>query len=147
MGELGVNGFPVTVCVVLSDVKQRCVKFTVAAAICLLVLLLLAGILLAYYCECRIYPRLFTLITHMLLQPLCELNLEYPHTHTHRVRFSVVFSSSRPTVSSPCVHGMKCGDGSCVWESQWCDGATDCPAGQDEANCGKQPHPGGHSAG
>nr|XP_046246342.1 transmembrane protease serine 2-like [Scatophagus argus] len=69
------------------DVKQRCVKFTVAAVISLLLLLLLAGILLAYY-----------------------------------------FSSS-------CVHGMQCGDGSCVWESQWCDGVTDCPAGQDEANC------------
>uniref|UniRef100_A0A3Q3F7H5 Transmembrane serine protease 2 n=1 Tax=Labrus bergylta TaxID=56723 RepID=A0A3Q3F7H5_9LABR len=23
----------------------------------------------------------------------------------------------------------------CVWESQWCDGVMDCPAGQDEANC------------
>ncbi|XP_039987544.1 transmembrane protease serine 2-like [Xiphias gladius] len=71
------------------DVKQRCLKFTVAAVICLLLLLLLAGILLAYY------------------------------------------------FSSPCVHGMQCGgdDGSCVWESQWCDGVKDCPAGQDEANC------------
>ncbi|XP_040903257.1 transmembrane protease serine 2-like [Toxotes jaculatrix] len=69
------------------DVKQRCVKFTVAAVICLLLLLLLAGILLAYY------------------------------------------------FSSPCAHGMQCGDGSCVWESQWCDGVKDCPAGQDEANC------------
>ncbi|XP_070685509.1 transmembrane protease serine 2-like [Pempheris klunzingeri] len=68
-------------------VKQRCVKFTVAAVICLLLLLLLAGILLAYY------------------------------------------------FSSPCAHGMQCGDGSCVWESQWCDGVTDCPAGQDEASC------------
>ncbi|XP_041797343.1 transmembrane protease serine 2-like [Chelmon rostratus] len=37
--------------------------------------------------------------------------------------------------SSACVHGMQCGDGSCVWESQWCDGVTDCPAGQDEADC------------
>ncbi|XP_027136507.1 transmembrane protease serine 2 isoform X2 [Larimichthys crocea] len=37
--------------------------------------------------------------------------------------------------SSSCVHGMQCGDGGCVWESQWCDGVTDCPAGQDEANC------------
>ncbi|XP_076591384.1 transmembrane protease serine 2-like [Chaetodon auriga] len=37
--------------------------------------------------------------------------------------------------SSACVHGRQCGDGSCVWESQWCDGVTDCPAGQDEANC------------
>ncbi|XP_031146730.1 transmembrane protease serine 2-like isoform X2 [Sander lucioperca] len=37
--------------------------------------------------------------------------------------------------SSSCVHGMQCGNGSCVWESQWCDGVTDCPAGQDEANC------------
>ncbi|XP_029302754.1 transmembrane protease serine 2-like [Cottoperca gobio] len=68
-------------------VKQRCVRFTVAAVICLLLLLLLVGILLAYY-----------------------------------------FSSS-------CVHGTQCGDGSCVWESQWCDGVRDCPAGQDEANC------------
>ncbi|XP_042342683.1 transmembrane protease serine 2-like [Plectropomus leopardus] len=68
-------------------VKQRCVKFTVAAVICLLLLLLVAGILLAYY-----------------------------------------FSSS-------CVHGRQCGDGGCVWESQWCDGVTDCPAGQDETNC------------
>ncbi|XP_035536320.1 transmembrane protease serine 2-like [Morone saxatilis] len=69
------------------NVKQRCVKFTVAAVISLLLLLLLAGILLAYY------------------------------------------------FSSPCLHGMQCGDGECVWESQWCDGVTDCTAGQDEANC------------
>ncbi|XP_028274527.1 transmembrane protease serine 2-like isoform X2 [Parambassis ranga] len=66
------------------DVKQRCVKFTVA---CLLLLLLVVGILLVYY------------------------------------------------FSSTCVHGMQCGDGSCVWETQWCDGVTDCPAGQDEDNC------------
>ncbi|XP_024911124.1 LOW QUALITY PROTEIN: transmembrane protease serine 2-like [Cynoglossus semilaevis] len=39
--------------------------------------------------------------------------------------------------SSPCAHGRQCGDGSCVWESEWCDGVRDCPAGQDEANCGK----------
>ncbi|KAM9359135.1 transmembrane protease serine 2-like [Symphorus nematophorus] len=70
------------------DVKQRCIKFTVAAVISLLLLLLVAGVLLAYY-----------------------------------------FSSS-------CVHGMQCGDDvGCVWESQWCDGVKDCPAGQDEANC------------
>uniref|UniRef100_UPI0037E848F5 transmembrane protease serine 2-like n=1 Tax=Semicossyphus pulcher TaxID=241346 RepID=UPI0037E848F5 len=68
-------------------VKQRCVKFTVAAVICLLILLLLAGILLGYY------------------------------------------------YSSPCARGRQCGDGGCVWESQWCDGVMDCPAGQDEANC------------
>uniref|UniRef100_A0A668VUG6 Peptidase S1 domain-containing protein n=1 Tax=Oreochromis aureus TaxID=47969 RepID=A0A668VUG6_OREAU len=37
--------------------------------------------------------------------------------------------------SSSCIHGIKCGDGNCVWESQWCDGVTDCPTGQDEANC------------
>ncbi|XP_034557361.1 transmembrane protease serine 2-like [Notolabrus celidotus] len=37
--------------------------------------------------------------------------------------------------SSPCVHGRQCGDGGCVWESQWCDGVMDCRAGQDEANC------------
>ncbi|XP_054868385.1 transmembrane protease serine 2-like isoform X1 [Amphiprion ocellaris] len=37
--------------------------------------------------------------------------------------------------SSPCARGMRCGDGSCVWESQWCDGVMDCPAGQDEAHC------------
>ncbi|KAM8904377.1 transmembrane protease serine 2-like [Spinachia spinachia] len=38
-------------------------------------------------------------------------------------------------LSSPCVHGMRCADGSCVWRSQWCDGVTDCPAGRDEADC------------
>ncbi|XP_037632097.1 transmembrane protease serine 2-like [Sebastes umbrosus] len=69
------------------SVKQRCVKFTVAAVISLLFLLLVAGVLLGYY-----------------------------------------FSSS-------CMHGMRCGDGSRVWESQWCDGVTDCPAGEDEDNC------------
>lgn len=37
--------------------------------------------------------------------------------------------------SSACIHGIQCGDGGCVWESQWCDGVTDCPAGQDEADC------------
>ena len=40
-----------------SDLKQRCVKFTVVAVICLLLLLLLVGILLAYYCECRLHPN------------------------------------------------------------------------------------------
>uniref|UniRef100_A0A3B4AQ69 Transmembrane serine protease 2 n=1 Tax=Periophthalmus magnuspinnatus TaxID=409849 RepID=A0A3B4AQ69_9GOBI len=34
-----------------------------------------------------------------------------------------------------CVHGLQCGDGSCVWESQWCDGVVDCRGGQDEADC------------
>ncbi|XP_037304494.2 transmembrane protease serine 2-like [Pungitius pungitius] len=38
-------------------------------------------------------------------------------------------------LSSSCVHGMRCADGSCVWRSQWCDGVTDCPAGRDEAHC------------
>uniref|UniRef100_A0AAV2J387 Transmembrane protease serine 2-like n=1 Tax=Knipowitschia caucasica TaxID=637954 RepID=A0AAV2J387_KNICA len=37
--------------------------------------------------------------------------------------------------SSSCVHGLQCGDGSCVWESQWCDGVVDCRGGQDEAHC------------
>ncbi|CAJ1065759.1 transmembrane protease serine 2-like [Xyrichtys novacula] len=37
--------------------------------------------------------------------------------------------------SSPCMHGRRCGSEGCVWESQWCDGVVDCPAGQDEANC------------
>ncbi|KAJ0022247.1 hypothetical protein NQD34_009737, partial [Periophthalmus magnuspinnatus] len=37
--------------------------------------------------------------------------------------------------SSSCVHGLQCGDGSCVWESQWCDGVVDCRGGQDEADC------------
>ncbi|XP_072315642.1 transmembrane protease serine 2-like [Eucyclogobius newberryi] len=37
--------------------------------------------------------------------------------------------------SSSCIHGLQCGDGSCVWESQWCDGVVDCRGGQDEANC------------
>ncbi|XP_078480491.1 LOW QUALITY PROTEIN: transmembrane protease serine 2-like [Lampetra planeri] len=38
-------------------------------------------------------------------------------------------------LSSSCVHGLRCGDGGCVWESQWCDGVRDCPGGQDEADC------------
>ncbi|XP_061682556.1 transmembrane protease serine 2-like [Syngnathoides biaculeatus] len=38
--------------------------------------------------------------------------------------------------SSACVHGIPCGGNTgCVWESQWCDGLVDCPAGQDEAYC------------
>ncbi|XP_077397873.1 transmembrane protease serine 2-like [Festucalex cinctus] len=38
--------------------------------------------------------------------------------------------------SSTCVHGIACGGNTgCVWESQWCDGVVDCPAGQDEAHC------------
>ncbi|XP_061538196.1 transmembrane protease serine 2-like [Phycodurus eques] len=38
--------------------------------------------------------------------------------------------------SSTCVHGIPCGGNTgCVWESQWCDGVVDCPAGQDEAYC------------
>uniref|UniRef100_A0A3B4UD47 Transmembrane serine protease 2 n=1 Tax=Seriola dumerili TaxID=41447 RepID=A0A3B4UD47_SERDU len=65
------------------------------------------------------------------------------HTHTHTQTYTLhiayihtdILTLSCVSVSSPCVHGMQCGDGSCVWESQWCDGVTDCPAGQDEANC------------
>ncbi|XP_077578386.1 transmembrane protease serine 2-like [Stigmatopora nigra] len=38
--------------------------------------------------------------------------------------------------SSTCMHGLPCGGNTgCVWESQWCDGVLDCPAGQDEAHC------------
>lgn len=80
----------------------------------LLVLLLLAGILLAYYCESLALPHLPS------LRPSC-----FPSP-----------SLSAFPVSSACVHGVQCGDGSCVWESQWCDGVHHCPAGQDEANCG-----------
>ncbi|XP_015249290.1 PREDICTED: transmembrane protease serine 2-like [Cyprinodon variegatus] len=69
------------------DVKERWLKFTVAAVISLLLLLMVAGILLGYY------------------------------------------------YSSSCLHGMRCGDGNCVWDSEWCDGVKNCPAGQDEANC------------
>ncbi|XP_029922221.1 transmembrane protease serine 2-like [Myripristis murdjan] len=68
-------------------IKQRCIKFSVAAVISLLLLLLVALILLGYY------------------------------------------------LSSTCIHGVACGDGSCVWASQWCDGVQDCPGGQDEASC------------
>ncbi|KAM4628417.1 transmembrane protease serine 2-like [Polymixia lowei] len=68
-------------------VRQRCIKYLVAAVISLLLLLLVAGVLLGYY------------------------------------------------LSSSCVHGVACGDGSCVWESEWCNGVEDCPGGQDEAAC------------
>ncbi|XP_075905949.1 transmembrane protease serine 2-like [Nelusetta ayraudi] len=37
--------------------------------------------------------------------------------------------------SSPCAHGLRCSDGSCVWKDQWCDGVPNCRSGQDEANC------------
>lgn len=40
--------------------------------------------------------------------------------------------------SSPCTHGLRCGDGSCVWTDQWCDGVPNCRGGQDEANCGEE---------
>ncbi|XP_068601390.1 transmembrane protease serine 2-like [Brachionichthys hirsutus] len=69
------------------DVKERCAKYAEVAVFSLLLLLLVAGILLGYYC------------------------------------------------SSTCLHGRQCGDGGCVWESQWCDGVSDCPSGQDEADC------------
>lgn len=38
-----------------SDWKQMCVKLSVTSVISLLILLLLAGILLAYYCEFRLH--------------------------------------------------------------------------------------------
>lgn len=79
MGKLGVSVFPVTVCVVLPDVKQRCVKFTVAAVICLLLLLLVAGVLLAYYCECRIYPH----CNNSRYNLLREVNLECTQQYNH----------------------------------------------------------------
>ncbi len=84
--------------------------------------------------------RLSTMYTviNVLLQSLCVLKIAYTHTHTNTQNSSV--SPCLP-VSSTCLHGMQCGDGNCVWESQWCDGVMDCPAGQDEAHCGKQPHP------
>uniref|UniRef100_A0A3Q3VVW8 Peptidase S1 domain-containing protein n=1 Tax=Mola mola TaxID=94237 RepID=A0A3Q3VVW8_MOLML len=66
-----------------------------------------------------------------------------PHTEFHLnlkpygkvCQWSKVFLSVWFLDSSSCVHGMQCGDGSCVWESQWCDGVKDCPAGQDEDTC------------
>lgn len=77
----------------------------------LLILLLLAGILLAYYCESMAPPP--------LASPVCPLTVSFWFPG-----------------SSSCVHGVQCGDGSCVWESQWCDGTVHCPGGQDEASCG-----------
>lgn len=44
------------------------------------------------------------------------------------------------TVYGVCVLGQRCGQSStCVRTSQWCDGRTDCPAGEDEARCCKTP--------
>lgn len=117
------SGFPVTVSALLSDFKHRCIKFTVAAVISLLLLLLVAGVLLAYYCKWRIY-----LVNWVNISEIGRLIFFW-------------FLSWIP-VSSSCIHGIKCGDGNRKWESQWCAGVTDCPAGQDEANCGKQLHGG-----
>lgn len=50
-------------------------------------------------------------------------------------RYSQLLCSASP-VSSACVHGVRCGDGSCVGESQECDGLPHCPAGRDEADGG-----------
>lgn len=58
------------VCVVIPDVKQRCLKFTVAAVISLLLLLLLAGILLAYYCECSLSSCAITAFVCMYVYTL-----------------------------------------------------------------------------
>jgi len=55
-----VKGLPVTLFCFLAGLKQRCVKFTVVAVISLLLLLLLAGILLGYYCERRILSHPFS---------------------------------------------------------------------------------------
>ncbi|XP_053501796.1 transmembrane protease serine 2 [Ictalurus furcatus] len=39
-------------------------------------------------------------------------------------------------LAGACVTGRTCGQSStCVRSSQWCDGRTDCPAGEDEAQC------------
>ncbi|XP_027014209.2 transmembrane protease serine 2 [Tachysurus fulvidraco] len=39
-------------------------------------------------------------------------------------------------VAGVCMLGQKCGQSStCVSSSQWCDGQTDCPGGEDEAQC------------
>lgn len=63
-----------------------------------------------------------------------------PGTQTCLLDTDVPPSASSPLAdSSSCVHGLQCGDGSCVWDSQWCDGVRHCPAGQDEDNCGKHP--------
>ncbi|MEM6992219.1 MAG: LDL receptor domain-containing protein [Myxococcota bacterium] len=41
------------------------------------------------------------------------------------------------SVQGACGAGMAaCGDGHCVPTSSWCDGAAQCPAGQDEHACG-----------
>lgn len=39
---------------------------------------------------------------------------------------------------SPCFDNeMLCGDSSCIPRDWKCDGKIDCPAGEDEAKCGK----------
>ncbi|XP_036392367.1 transmembrane protease serine 2-like [Megalops cyprinoides] len=39
------------------------------------------------------------------------------------------------SVSSRCMFGVPCGDGRCIKASQWCDGVSNCVAGQDESQC------------
>ncbi|KAM7399541.1 hypothetical protein PAMP_018807 [Pampus punctatissimus] len=64
-----------------------------------------------------------------------DVKPQYVHHLSSKPPPEITHSIPKHKVSSSCVHGQLCGDGSCVWESQWCDGVVDCPAGQDEANC------------
>ncbi|XP_053278228.1 transmembrane protease serine 2 [Pleuronectes platessa] len=89
-------------------------------------------------------------VHHLTLNPLPEISHSAPNHKTAKqrcVKFTVAAVISLLLLllvtgvllayyfSSSCMHGLQCGDGSCVWEAQWCDGVRDCPAGQDEANC------------
>ncbi|XP_070762161.1 transmembrane protease serine 2-like [Enoplosus armatus] len=64
-----------------------------------------------------------------------DVKPQYVHHLALKPPPEISHSIPKHKVSSACAHGMQCGDGSCVWASQWCDGVADCPAGQDEANC------------
>ncbi|XP_077422380.1 transmembrane protease serine 2-like [Vanacampus margaritifer] len=65
-----------------------------------------------------------------------EVKPQYVHYLAPKSPPEITLTTPQRKDSSTCVHGIACGGNTgCVWESQWCDGVVDCPAGQDESHC------------